>query len=114
MATQLNPVVEGETEPIVHQLLSDGTPFLIQGLTVELILEKKDGTIITTAGKLANLDDGTEGNRGKMQYSPSAGDFVKAGSDYYVRWKVTDGAGKVAFWPGGEAAKMKVYAVAKP
>lgn len=113
-ATKLQPMVEGQTEAIIHQLLSDGEPYPIQSLTVDLILETKDGTLVDVSGKVANLDDGTTPNRGKVSFSPGALDFTKAGSEYYWRWKVTDGANKVAFWPGGEAARLHVYPVAKP
>lgn len=114
MATQLHPSVEGETEEIIQTLLADGVPFLIKDMPVVLILQKKDGTAIDTSAKVTNLDDGTVPLRGKVKLSPDVADFVKAGSDYYWRWKVTDGAGKTKFWPGGEAARKKVYAVAKP
>jgi hypothetical protein len=114
MSTYLNPVVEGQTELILHRLNSDGTPFQIFGLAVTLILEKKDGTPITTLGKVTVVDDGTTPLRGQVSFSPAAGDFVKASSDYYWRWQVIDGGGKVAFWPSGEALRLKVYAVAKP
>jgi hypothetical protein len=111
---QLHPAVEGQTEPIVHQLLSDGAAVLIQAMTVELILEKSDGTEIDTSTKVTNLDDATEDNKGKVKYEPAAEDLVAAGGNYYLRWRVTDGDGKVAFWPNGEAARLKVYPVAKP
>lgn len=109
----LQPAVEGQTEPIIHQLLNEGEPFLIQGMTVELVLQKKDGTAISTSGKTTNLDDGTAPNKGKVKYSPDAADLTKAGSPYYVRWKVTDGAGKIAFWSNSAADRLAVYPVAK-
>ena len=112
--TFLTDVVEGQTEEIVHQLLNDGEPMLIQGMTVELVLEQKDGTSIDTTGKVDNLDDASEPNRGMVKYSPDAADFVKAGSDYYWRWQITDGSGKISFWPNDAAARLKVWAVAKP
>jgi hypothetical protein len=115
MATELHPTVEGQTEPIVHQLLSDGVPFPIFGLLITLILQKKDGTAVDTSTKVTILDDGvTPALVGKLQLEPDVADFVKSGSEYYWRWKVVDGDGKIAFWPGGEAARIKVFPVAHP
>lgn len=114
MTTFLHPVVEGETEEIIHQLLSDGDPFPIQGLNIVLVLQKPDGTPIDTSTKITNLDDGTLPNRGKVKLSPDAADWVRTGSGYYWRWVITDGAGKIVAWPGGDAPRMKVYPVAKP
>jgi hypothetical protein len=109
----LQSAVEGQTEPIIHQLLNEGVPVLIQGMDVELVLQKKDGTAVDTASKVENLDDGTEPMRGKVSYSPDAADLVNAGSPYYVRWKVTDGDGKIAFWSNGAVDRLVVYPVGK-
>jgi hypothetical protein len=112
MSVQLHPVVEGQTEPIVQTLLSDGVPMPIFGLLVSLILQQKNGTVIDTTGKVTVLDDGvTPALVGKVKLEPDIGDFVKAGSDYYWRWRVVDGNGKIAYWPGGEVARLKVYPV---
>ena len=104
----LKPVVEGWTEPIVHRLLNDKVPVLIQGMDVALILIGHDGTAVDTTGKVANEDDGTEPNRGRVAYRPDAGDLVAAKSMYSVRWRVTDGDGKNAFWPNDDFEKLKV------
>lgn len=109
--TYLEPVVEGQTKPLVHQLLSNGEAVTIQDLDVVLYLEKSDGTMVDTSGKVTNLDDGTADNRGKVQFDPDAEDFVVAGSDYSLRWQVTDGDGKIEFWPSGRSLAIKVYAV---
>jgi hypothetical protein len=108
MSTFLTDVVEGQTDPIVHRLLNDGVALLIQGMTVTLILETKDGTAINTSGKVDNLDDGTEPLRGKVRFNPSSSDLLASNSAYYWHWKVTS-AGKVAFWPNGQAARLKVF-----
>lgn len=108
MALQLKSVVEGWTEPIRHRLLNDGAAIDIQGRTVELILERKDGVAVDTSGKTANLDDGTEALKGVVQYSPADGDLTVAGSQYYVQWKVT-AFGTDAFWPNEEPARLRVY-----
>jgi hypothetical protein len=109
----LQSAVEGQTEPIIHQLLNEGEPVAIQGMMVELVLQKRDGIAINTSGKITNLDDGTEPNRGKVRYSPDAADLTKAGSPYFVRWKVTDVGGKIAFWSNAAADRLTVYPVGK-
>lgn len=114
MARYLHPVVEGETEEILHQLLSDGEPYPIQGLDVELVLETPDGTPIDTSTKVTILDDGTEPNRGKVKFSPDSDDWTRTSSGYYWRWVVRDGSGKVAMWPSGEVMRIKVFPLAKP
>ena len=108
-------VTEGSTELIVHKILNDGAALLIHGLTVTLILEKSDGTVIDTSGKVTILDDGSTASlKGKVQYAPAAGDFVATGSQYYWRWKIVDGSGKIAFVPNGSAERLKVYPLGKP
>lgn len=109
----LKPVTEGWTEDIIHQLLNDGTPADIQGMTVELILEKADGTSVDTSAKVTNLDDGTAGNKGKVSFAPAVTDLVTTGSPYYWKWQVTAGVNDVAFWPNDKALRLKVYPVGK-
>lgn len=108
MATELKPVVEGWTEAIRQRLLNDGIAIDIQGRTVELILETKAGVAVSTTGKTANLDDGTEALRGVVEYTPAVGDLMVNGSQYYWQWKVTAGL-ETAFWPNGEPARLRVY-----
>lgn len=105
----LKPVTEGWTEPIIHTLLNDGAAVLIQGLTIALIMYGSDHAALSTSGKVTNLDDGTAPNKGKVKFSPGSSDLVEAKSPYTVKWKVTDGAGKDAFWPNGAWETLKVY-----
>lgn len=95
----LQPVTEGHTLPLEHRLLTAGVPLDIQGLVVALVLEDRAGVAVDTAGKVTNLDDGTEEMRGKVRFSPDDGDLLADGAPYHLQWRVTDGSGRVAFWP---------------
>jgi len=101
-------VVEGDTALLAATIQVNGAALLIQDFTVALVARKKDGTVKTLAGVAANNDDGTVGNRGKVQFSPAATDFLVAESPYAVRWKITDGGLKIAHFPGGAADAIRV------
>lgn len=108
MPSFLQPATEGQTKPLVHQLLSNKLPVSIEGFDIELIMHDSSGEVVDTTGKVTNLDDGTDANKGKVQFSPGADDLLSSGSPYTLHWKVTDGVGKVDFWPNGDALRLKV------
>jgi len=87
-------------------LLSDGVAGSLSGLDVELILRNASGTAIVPGGTITLLDQGTF--PGKLTYTPVAADFVfdsrgnSVRQPFLVRWKVTDGAGKIVYYPNGE------------
>lgn len=100
-------IVEGWTGNLDFQLKSDGAVVNLTGMTVELILTDKDGAAITTAGNITVFDAAN----GKVRYIPDAADLDDAKSPYTARWKVTDGAGKIVFFPNGVS---DVYLVRRP
>jgi len=99
-------VTEGWTGPLDFILQSDGAAQDLTGMTVTLVLTGVDGTIATTTGNVSVTDAAA----GKVRYSPDATDLLSAKQPYRGRWKVTDGAGKIVFFPNGEADLWKVWA----
>jgi len=99
-------VVQGWTGPIDMQLKADGVAVDLTGMTVVLILKDKDGTSVDTAGDVSILDAAT----GKVRYLGDPTDLVAANSPFRARWQVTDGAGRVVYFPSGPPDVWKVYA----
>lgn len=87
-------LVHGWTGPIEETLKSDGSPFPLTGMTVELVLQKADGSLVTTTGNVAIVDAPT----GRVRYTPDPTDLVASETPHVARWKVTD-SGKVYFFP---------------
>ena len=88
-------LVEGWTGAIDDVLTSNGVAIDLTGLTVELVLQKADGALVTTAGNVTIVIPAS----GLVRYSPDAGDLLATETPHVARWKVTDGAGKVSFFP---------------
>lgn len=104
MATE--NLVAGTTIDIVYQLLiDDEVPGTSLAGTVELILtEKITGAVLETSGDASISDASTW----KVKYSPDSADLVKG--IYYAHWKVTDGGGKISFFPDGPGDIWYVWA----
>lgn len=99
-------LVEGWTERILYALGADGATQDLTGMTAELELYTRSGAPITLGGTSGVL--GGSETQGKVYFDPGANDLVNANSPYSVRWKVTDGAGKVAFFPNAAAERWNV------
>lgn len=79
----------------------------LTGLTVlPVICPKRSSTYSDMAGDLRIDADPTTGD---VYLNPDAADFDASQSPYTFRFKVTDGAGKVAFWPNGAAHTVFVH-----
>lgn len=97
-------VVEGQTAAIYHYLKiddevpvnTDGSAISMAGMAVAFIVHDVDGDAIVIAGS-ATVEDGATW---LVKFSPDAADFV-AGR-YRARYKVTDGAGKIGYFPSGD------------
>ena len=100
-------IVEGWTGDLDFQLNADGSPQNLTGMTVELILKKSDGEPIDTAGDVSVFD----AVEGKVRYSPDPAELQSGASPLTVRWKVTDGVGKIVYWPSGAAATIHVHPI---
>ena len=95
-------LVEGWTEPIGYQLSSINvsgttTPQNLVGLTVSLVAYGSSGVLLPLSGTVAVTTPET----GMVTFSPAPGDLLNVNSPMAVRWRVADGAGKVAYFPSG-------------
>ncbi len=97
-------IVEGWTSPINQQLMSDNVPFDLTGMTVVFQLFDLYGAPIPFTGTYSV----TTANLGKVQFQPAANDLLASKSPYQVRWKVTDGVGKVSFFPRNQTDQWTV------
>ena len=100
-------LVEGQTAPVDAQLTNRSVVPDLTGSTPELVLKGSDGSTVTTSGKVAWID----ATQAQIRFSPSAGDLLAAKSPYAARWKVTDGGGKIAYWPDDEPDRWVVRPV---
>lgn len=116
-ARKLVDIVEGWTQELEpFRLWSDGAPVDLTGLTVDLVVKDKDGTDVPITRSKVRVDSDqtwdavTEtGGRGKIYLTPTDGPFTNALSPYTIRAKVTDGSGKIAFWPNGAPDTIVVF-----
>lgn len=88
-------LVEGWTGAVDYQLKKDGVALNLTGMTVALVAQDKNRAAVTFTGTVAVVDAAT----GKVQFNPAAADFDHQKSPYFVRWKVTDAASKVVYFP---------------
>lgn len=119
--TPLFEVTEGWTgtlSPFVLKVQqpSDPAPVPIDltGFTVQLVLRRASGVLVNVQGTVT--PDPDQGARpGQVAFSPAASDFVYETTEYAnpqmyeTKWKVTDGNGKVVFFPNGAPAWIAVY-----
>ena len=104
---KLLDIVEGWTGELgPFTLKADGTAVDLTGMTVELILKDRSGTVVTTSGDTRVHGTPTTG---QVYYQPDAADMTSAASPYSVHWKVTDGSGYVVFFPNSAADTIVVF-----
>jgi hypothetical protein len=104
----LTEVVEGWTGRLTFSLLSDGAAFNGAGLTLTgLYITDTRGKAIDTSGDFGWLSAAA----GTVYYDPDQTDFVGGNGPYAVRFEVTDGNGKVVFFPNGQAEQILVRKV---
>lgn len=99
-------IVEGTTGPQAFQLMIGSAPADLSGKTVALILTSRAGVVVGTVGNVWITDP----KKGVVRYEPDPTDILAAQSPYRAHWAVTDGAGKVIFFPRGAADRWNVFA----
>ena len=99
-------IVQGQTAPIVYQLLADGVAYSLTGCTVEMDATKQTGAAVAGTGTLAVTDAAD----GEVTFSPAAADFDDADSRYLVRFKVTRADSKIEYFPSGSREVWTVRA----
>lgn len=97
--TKTLDLVEGWTSAIDFTLESNGAAANLTGAAVEM---EFDGT--AASGTVDIVSPLT----GRVRYSPADGDLSEQREPYDVRFKVTDGDGKVTYFPNGEPLKVRV------
>ena len=108
MSEPLTDVVEGWTGALPFQLLADGSPVDLTGLTVSLWMKDCDGTQIHSSTANVTVTDSTDGD---VSFSPSSSQFVAAKSPYKLRFKVVDALSKVVYFPNREEDVIEVNVV---
>lgn len=88
-------ITEKQTAALGFQLLEGGSPLNLTGVTVVVLITDNTGAVISTGTVTV-----TDAANGKVSWTPgSTADLVAANSPYYVRWKLTDGSGKIKYVP---------------
>lgn len=106
----LEDLVEGWTEEIVEQLQNNGVPLTgTDSFTddqIELELFDLLGNQITLTGTTGWKD----ATQAKVYFRPAATDLLARYSPISMRWKLTDDANQVSFFPRKEADTWTVRA----
>lgn len=97
-------LVEGWTDPVDCILKADGVALNLTGITVAMLAYDRANTLLTLTGTVSVPSAAT----GQVRFTPAATDLLNANSPMKVRWKLTDGAGKVRFIPNADADKWTV------
>lgn len=94
----LYELVEGWTSPIDITLLTRGEkpPNTMAGMTVEILLEDREGNALETTGDLSIQDT----DNWIVRFTPDEADLIPG--NYYGRIKVTDEFGGNSYFPSGD------------
>jgi baseplate upper protein BppU len=106
----LMSIVEGWTGALPFTLKTDGDPFDLTGMAVEIVLKNRSGSIVKQSSSGITVTGSTAG---QLTYSPatSSGDlFLASNTPYRVRFKVT-ALGKSVFFPNDEEELIEVNPV---
>lgn len=91
---------EGWTERIIYALSHDNEELNLSGMSVALVGQRTvrgGGSELAFLGSVGIVQAGN----GTVYFDPHATDLSVEFSPYLVRWKVTDQASKVAYFPRG-------------
>jgi hypothetical protein len=104
----LTEIVEGWTGRLPFTLLRNGAALDGTGLTLtDCLITGKDGTTVSTAGDFGWIAQAS----GTVYLDPDALDFLAAKSPYTVRFQVTDGDGKIVYFPKNATDTITVHRV---
>lgn len=100
-------VTEGITTPLRFQLLDDGVPIDLSGMTVTLLLQDRLGAVVSTTAMVTVVTAST----GRVDFTPSsAAFFTVANSPYLARFKLVSATGGISFVPNGLRDRWTVAA----
>lgn len=98
---------EGITTPLRFQLLDDGVPIDLSGMTVTLLLQDRLGNVVATTAMVTIITATT----GRVDFTPSSTSFFTvANSPYHARFKLVSATGAVSFVPNGLRDRWTVAA----
>lgn len=89
---------EGVTTPLRFQLLDDGVPIDLSGMTVTLLLQDRLGAVVSTNGMVTVVT----ATAGLVDFTPSStAFFTVANGPYHARFKLVSATGAISFVPNG-------------
>lgn len=98
-------IVEGWTGRLSWQLTEDGDNLNGTGLTLSAVdVVGSDGQPVTTTSDFGWITQSS----GTVYYDADADDLLARLSPYRIRFQVTDGSGKVVWFPNGAAEEIRV------
>lgn len=100
-------VTAGQTTPLRFQLLEDGIPIDLSGMTVTMLLEDRLGNVVSTAGMVTVVSAST----GQVDLTPSTITlFSVTNGPYHARFKLVNSGGGISFVPNGLRDRWTVTA----
>lgn len=102
-------LVAGWTGGLEFRVKSDGTNQNLTGMTVALFLRDDAGTLVTFTSSTGDVEATSSTGGHVTFYPPATTTLVSSGSPYSARVRVTDGTGKVVYYPSAKADVWVVY-----
>jgi hypothetical protein len=100
-------VSAGTTVPLRFQLLDDGVPIDLSGMTVTLLLQDRLGATVSTTAMVTV----TSAAAGEVDFTPSTtAFFTVANGPYYARFKLVNSTGGVSYVPNGLRERWTIVA----
>jgi len=100
--TNIFTINDGWTANLDAQLLVNGATFDFSGMSISSVVRTRIGRIVAVATQWIADTQGT------VRLLPVNTDFAAEDSPYTIRFKVVDGAGKVAYFPEGDPYTITV------
>jgi hypothetical protein len=100
--TNLFTINDGWTANLDAQLLVNGAVFDFSGMVVSSVVKTRAGRMVDVVTQWIADTQGT------VRLLPVNTDFTAEDSPYTLRYKVIDGAGKVAYFPEGDPYTITV------
>ncbi len=96
-------ITEGWTSPLDTQLQLDGAAFDASGMSVASEIHGRDGVavVVTTTWQIQATS--------VARLALTAGQLTVSKTPYTVKFKVTDGSGKIAYFPSGDPMFINVF-----
>ncbi len=103
MSAPLFGITAAWTEPLIAQLLIDDAAFDATGMTITSVVRDRHQALVTVATAWSTAASS------QASLSPTALTFDADHGPYTLKYRVVDGAGKVAYFPPTEPARIDVW-----